>query len=267
MSTLDKARIGIKVLCALVLSVGMMAVLPGVATAEGGGGIFNYITFCDPVYDNGTPTPPTDPQVFGAFTDLRRGTQINQDVAKCVLNLTGSVGSAGDMWITMFHPPGAPALTFQCGIVAAEVTIHRFDNRKAVGVVTNYDPASGKGLFLGLYDNGNSDALTLSTFEATATTAGKLTGTVANVFLGSKVKENAWYIVELNFCNDGGNFVSTGGFVLDGDTFEELGGFEISDGTPLPTGISPSGQIGIAGQAKNSFVDSSVTGFGWAWIN
>jgi hypothetical protein len=37
----------------------------------------------------------------------------------------------------------------------------------------------------------------------------------------------------------------------------------IPEGTPLPTGISSSGQIGIAGQAKSSFVDSTVSDFFW----
>lgn len=35
---------------------------------------------------------------------------------------------------------------------------------------------------------------------------------------------------------------------------------------PLPAGISSAGQIGIAGQATNAFVDSTVSKFEWGPI-
>ena len=89
------------------------------------------INLCDSAgYDN-APS-----QRNGAFTDSRRGPQINAgddpDSDKCVLNLTGSVGSAGDLWITLVDPPGdnAPAPTFNCPVVDADVLIKSFDNRK-----------------------------------------------------------------------------------------------------------------------------------------
>ena len=91
--------------------------------------------------------------------------EINDDYANCTLNLTGLTGSAGDMWITVVDgAEGGPSLA--CVELKAQVLIKKFNNRKAVGFVTHYNLGTQKGLFLGLYDNGNSDAMTLSTFDA-----------------------------------------------------------------------------------------------------
>ena len=149
-----------------------------------------------------------------------------------------------------------------CWLLEANVLIKKFDNRKAVGFVTNYDTASQTGLFFGLYDNGNSDAMTLSTFDATT---GKLTGTVANAFLGSKIKENVWYELYLNICT-GADFITGLGSVVPAasDGVTGIACPEVADQSclpisgPLPDGINPVGAAGIAGQAKSSFVDSSV---------
>ena len=75
--------------------------------------------FCDATsYDNAAQ------QAKGLFTDLRRGPGINADYAGCVLNVTGSVGSAGDMWITLLNEPGSPTpRTFSCVHIDASVTI------------------------------------------------------------------------------------------------------------------------------------------------
>jgi hypothetical protein len=246
MSTLEKAGLAFKVVCSLVFSV-MLAGLPGTAAAQATSGSIN---FCDGNYDNATP------QTSGLFTDIRHGNGINADTKNCVLNITGSAGSAGDMWITLLDAPGGttPPPTFSCVEIEASVKIHQFANRKAVGFVTNYDPGTGKGLFLGLTDNGNSDAMTLSTFDATT---GKLTGTVANASLGSKIRENEWYILVLEICTDADSVSGFGGLRTDSVThvlpFDE----------DLPDGISPSGLIGIAGQAKSAIVDSSVADFIW----
>ena len=160
-------------------------------------------SFCDATsYDNGAV------QTKGLFTDLRRGTGISADYGSCLLNLTGSTGAAGDMWITMLNAPDDPTPpTFSCVSIDATVTIHKFDNRKAVGFVANYDPATQKGLFLGLYDNGNSDGLTLSTFNGAT---GKLTRTVKTLFLSAKIQENVGYFLELDICNDGTTLTATG---------------------------------------------------------
>ena len=208
-------------------------------------------SFCDVTsYDNATV------QTKGLFTDLRRGSGINADYGNCLLNLTGSVGAAGDMWITMLNAPDdQPPPTFSCVSIDATVTIRKFDNRKAVGFVANYDPVTRKGLFLGLYDAGNSDGLTLSTFNGAT---GQLLTTVKTLFLGAKILENTGYFLELDICNDGTTLTATG-TVKNGTATVGV----LSFTGPMPVGISPSGQIGIAGQAKSAAVDSSVSKFEW----
>jgi len=236
-----------RVLCSLVGVVGMLVVLSGTAAAT----IISSgsADFCTQ-YDNATT------QKFGWFTDLRRGPGINADTDACVLNITGSVGSTEDMWITLLHFPLNPGTDplFSCVRIRAEVLIKRFDNRKGLGIVTNVDPVTKKGLFLGLYDNGNSDALTLSTFNGST---GKLTSTLADVPLHSKIRENVWYTLTLDACVTGPN-ISVQATVEGDNVSEDLDFFGA-----LPTGILPAGQIGIAGFAKNSFVDSTVKSFSW----
>lgn len=248
MSALDKAGMAFKVVCSLVFSIAILAGLPATASAQP---VTGAADFCDTgTYDN-SPS-----QTTGLFTDLRRGRGINLDANNCVLNITGSTGSAGDMWITLLGTPGNPTPpTFDCVFMQAPVFIHRFDNRKAIGFVSNVqpgvDPGTGTGLFIGLYDNGNTDALTISTFQD-----GKLTSTVGTLPLGSQIKEDTWYFMSARVCNDGTDFFETDAFVTDFATFEQI--LLIPDGTPLPSGVSSSGQIGIAGQAKSAFVDSGV---------
>ena len=240
----------------------MLAALPGTAAAQPS---FSSTDFCDSTQYDNAPTQST-----GLFTDLHSGGGINADytlttiapwgIESCLLNITGSVGSAGDMWITLLGEPGSIAPTFDCVFVGAFVQIHRFDNRKAVGFVFNYDPGTGKGLFWGLYDNGNNDALALSTFDGMT---GKLTGTVATFSIGSRIKENVWYELEAEVCNDGTHLAFSASVQsMDTDTpsKERLAMPVLS----LPAGISRFGQIGIAGQAKSTFVDSSVADFFWS---
>jgi hypothetical protein len=254
----------LKVVCSLAISIGMLAFLPGTTAAQG---LSGFTDFCDAdSYDNAAT------QATGLFTDLRRGKGINADyssvrevlpgIESCPLNITGSVGAAGDMWITLLGGPGNEPPVFQCVFVQALVTIHRFDNRKAVGYVMNYDAETGMGLFWGLYDNGNTDALTLSTFDGNT---GRLKDTVGSLPLKSKIKEGVPYALIAQVCtHDQATPPNLGiafGFVTDFDTvFEEL----VLDHPPLPAGISPlGGQIGIAGQAKNAFVDATVEAFSW----
>ena len=208
--------------------------------------------FCDATsYDNAAA------QTTGLFTDLRNGSRI--DAGNCVLQLGGSAGSAGDMWITLLAPPGeASPPTFACVAMDATVVIRKFDNRKAVGFVANYDAATKKGLFLGLYDSGNSDGLTLSTFDGAK---GTLLATVKTLFLGAKILENVAYALALDICYDGTTLNAKA--TVKNDKVNEA----LSYSGPLPAGISPSGQIGIAGQAQSAYVDSTVSKFQWGPVH
>ena len=269
MNTLGKGRFALKVVYSSLFSVGMV-VLPGTAGAAppdpipvpGG------TTFCTAAsYDNAlVPPPVSNPgQTTGVFTDIRRGNDINAHYFDptppndyCQLNLTGATGSAGDMWITLLRVPGDSGPDgvegFACPVLNAQVLIKRFDNRKGVGFVTHYNAGNGTGLFLGLYDNGNTDALTLSTFNGNT---GQLTGTVATKALGSKVLENTWYNLHLELCVDAS---------ITGNATVYGGSNNIAETLPIGAanpGIAPFGEVGIAGQAKSSFVDSSVRNFVW----
>ena len=251
MNTPGKARMVIKVVSALVFSAGMLAGWSGAASAQAG-----LADFCGAAtYDNNSP------QTSGLFTDLRRGGGINLDADHCVLNITGSTGSAGDMWITLVDPPddATPPPTFDCVLMNATVVIHKFNNRKAIGFVTNFqpgvDPGSGTGLFLGLYDNGNTDAVTLSAFDAAT---GQLTSTVATLPLGSKIKEDAVYSLVATVCTDGTELEVQAVVVDSTWTWLEI---QTPEGTLLPAGIAASGQIGLAGQATSALVDSGVVDF------
>ena len=107
------------------------------------------------------------------------------------------------MWITLLGTPGNPTPpTFDCVFMSAPVVIHKFNNRKAIGFVSNVqpgvNPGSGTGLFVGLYDNGNTDTVTLSTFQD-----GQLTSTVATLPLGPQIKEDGLYGLVAAVCNDG----------------------------------------------------------------
>ena len=252
MSALDKAGMAFKVVCSLVFSIAMLAGLPGTASAQPATGTAD---FCDAAtYDNNSP------QTTGLFTDLRRGRGINLDDGNCVLNVTGSIGSAGDMWITLLGTPGNPTPpTFDCVFMSAPVVIHKFNNRKAIGFVSNVqpgvNPGSGTGLFVGLYDNGNTDTVTLSTFQD-----GQLTSTVATLPLGPQIKEDGLYGLVAAVCNDGTELEASV-TVFDVSTLDLVGVLETPVGTLLPAGISSSGQIGIAGQAKSALVDSGVVDF------
>ena len=249
-----------RALCRIVLAIAMLAVAGGNATAQGAVG---EADFCNAEsYDNFTP------QLQGLFTDLRNGRGIRAvhnvpdvlpDAESCPLKFTGVAGAAGDMWITLLGRPGPGNVppTFQCVFAAAWITIHRFDNRKGVGFVMNYDPTSGRGLFWAVYDSGNSDVLSLSTFDATR---GALTGIVGSLPLQSKIKENVRYALIVQLCNTG-VALDTFAFVTDFQTVSE--GLLLF-GAPLPIGIAPEGgQIGLAAHAKSAFVDSTVEAFFW----
>src|SRR5262245_2436601 len=150
------------------------------------------------------PTIPitfTDNQYSTCFTDVRRGSDINDNNAPdlggtghTALNFTGGAGPAGDTWLTKYTPDGGTQIfDARDGIcLGAEVLIHTYNNTKGAGLVAllNFAPSEGgKGLALILYNQGNSDALQLATIDPATGKLGKLT----SVSLGGGIAENAWY--------------------------------------------------------------------------
>src|SRR5262245_66087697 len=91
-----------------------------------------------------SPLNFSDSQYADCFTDVRRGSDINDDSAPdlggtghTALNFTGGAGPAGDLWLTKYTPNGHTTI---CNgafgiIVIADVLIHTFNNTKGAGVV------------------------------------------------------------------------------------------------------------------------------------
>src|SRR5262249_52388024 len=144
-----------------------------------------------------------DSQYTTCFTDVRRGSDINDDNAPdlggtghTALNFTGGAGPAGDTWLTKYTPEGGTRIfNGREGIcVSADVLIHTYNNTKGAGLVILLPPEGGKGLALILYDQGNSDALQLATIDPATGQLGKL----KSVSLGAGIAENTWYQVSMS---------------------------------------------------------------------
>ncbi len=242
----------------LFLSVAMLIVSAGVLEA---GGVLippsGSANFCSPLdYRN------ENPQFAGIFTDIRRPTEINADYANCSLNFTGFANNASDMWITLLRAPFSPITTFGDVEIEGDVVIHTFNNRKGIGWVALYNDSTKRGIFLGVFDNGNTDGLTLMTFNSSTGQATALT----NVPLGSKILENAPYNLELKVTVIGDTlFVHGSVHPAASETEDCTGDDNCLDfvGSLAALNLSPSGEIGIAAQAKLAVVNSSVLSFEW----
>jgi|SRR5262245_17595792 len=219
-----------------------------------------------------------DKQYVMCFTDVRRGSDINDDNAPdlggtghTALNFTGGAGPAGDIWLTKYTPGGT---TLICDGVAGirldgEVLIHTYNNAKGVGLVAllNFAPTEGgKGLAAILYDHGNSDALQLATIDPRTGQLGKLT----SVSLGAGIAENAWYHVTLAISTSQLlDRLFVGGFVFSHTTptdpnslfAGQVGPTLIFDGSLSGAGLEEAGEVGIAASAFGTNVNSSVTNF------
>lgn len=240
-----------------------VAVVAALATLGLAGGAWAWGNSAGPFDFSGT-------QYADEFRDVRRGGDINSgtDLAgggHSALNFTGSTGSAGDTWITVYKEETAfDADTGIC--MHADVLIHRFNNRKGAGLVAllNEGPG-GNGLALLLYDNGNTDALVLNLVDPNT---GKLTK-LASVALGSGIAENAWYRVFLNLLGGSGTELSVNAQVrshsdpsnpnssitsLVGSTLLFTGAFE-------DLGLEHTGEVGLIASAISAVVDSSATNF------
>lgn len=209
-----------------------------------------------------------DPQ---PFRDVRRPVDINLGAdlggtGFAAQNFTGSIGSAGDTWITVYdtNPIDTTPTLFTGSVsLGADVLIHRYNNKKGAGLLALYNEALGKkGLALILYDAGNTDTLALATVDQ----AGKLT-LLKSVALGGAILEDAWYRVTMDV-GVAGNSVS-----VTGKVFKHLIGQDPSSaldgrvGATLmfngarPAGVDVTGQVGIIASAVSAVVDASVTNF------
>ena len=231
----------------LFLSVAMLIVSAGVLEA-GGVPLSGLITdFCA--------------SYASEFTDIRRGPEINANLGNCNLDFTGTANNASDMWITLLRQ-SCCSHEFGSVEVEANIVIHTFNNRKGIGLVALYDDSTKRGLFLGVFDNGNTDGLTLMTFNSSTGQATAL----KNLPLGSKILENAEYNVELQVTVSGDDLHVHASVHPAASETEDCTGddncFEF-DGNLSALALSPTGEIGIAAQAKLAVVNSSVTSFEW----
>jgi N-acetylneuraminic acid mutarotase len=216
-----------------------------------------------------TPKPVIIPPLVD-FRDVRNTHTVGPDLCgtgHASINFTGSTGSAGDTWITVYDTtPGNPdeGPLFGSVILSADVQIRRFNNRKGAGLLALFNEApSDKGLALIIYDNGNTDGLTLGTVSKSSGQVGLLT----NVFLDSGIAECDWYRLTMDVVVSGGNVTVTGKVFrhtvpsdpnspVDG----QVGG-TLSFTGPLPAGVGTTGEVGIVASAISAVVDSSVTNF------
>ncbi len=202
-------------------------------------------------------------------------------------NFTGSaplgsrdiaLSSAGNTWLTVFdETPDTPDQTIFTGSVSlsADVLIHRFNNKKGVGLVSLFNESAGqKGLALILYDNGNTDSLVLATVDQVMVPIGRFPGgkltTLKSLALGAGILENVWYRLTMDVVVSGDDLIVTGRafrHTVPGDPDSVLGtqvGGTLA--TPIPLslaalGLQGSGEVGIVASAINAVVDSSVTNF------
>jgi hypothetical protein len=214
------------------------------------------------------------PSCESDFRDVRRASEINcgpdlGGTGHAATNFTGSTGSAGDTWITVYDTTPADNTvqnTFGSVSLSADVLIHRFNNKKGAGLLALYNEGLGKkGLALIVYDNGNTDSLVLATVDQ----AGRLTP-LKTVALDAGIAENKWYRVTM------GVVVSDGSVTVTADVkkhTDPLSADSAVDGpvwatTPLTysatlasLGLDATGEVGIIASAISAVVDTSVANF------
>jgi hypothetical protein len=183
------------------------------------------------------------------------------------MNFTGSAGSGGDAWITVYDTtPGTPdeGPVFGSVNLAADVLIQTYNNKKGAGLLALFNEDAGKtGLGLILYDSGNSDSLTLAAVDPAT---GKFT-TLANVSLGGNIVENTWYRVTMSVTVSGGNVVIAGKVfrhATPSDPNSALGaqiGVTLNFNGARPAGVDAAGEVGMVGSGASTSINSSVANF------
>jgi hypothetical protein len=266
MKILGYARIAaVAVLAMLMLSgTGLAFVVPSSA------GPFSFIP-C-----------PNNPDYNNLFFDVRRAGDIASGLdvggtSHCAVNFTGSVGSAGDTWLTRYNGPVSVFNAFQGLCMRADVLINRFDNAKGGGLVALLPgpgvppvlpPAGEKGLLLLLINNGNTDLLTLNTIDPDDGTIEQL----ASVTLRSGIVENAWYRLDLKVTAQNPGEVlqveakvrshtvpSDPNSIVDG----QIGSTLVYNPNQqlFDLGLQQFGLVGMAAWAKLAKVNTSITNF------
>lgn len=205
---------------------------------------------------------------LSSFRDDRRAPDINVGLdlggtGETAINFTGTAGSGGDSWITVYE--GTPVPTnFGNVSLRADVQIHRFNNKKGAGLFALYNEvADKKGLALIIYNAGNTDTLVLNTLDQGN---GKLVP-IATTSLGAGILEDKWYRLEMDVVVSGANVTVTGKVFRHVDPSDADSGLDTQVGTTLsfagarPAGVDATGEIGIVASAVSAVVDSSVTNF------
>ena len=220
-----------------------------------------------------TPTPTPKPSVtpsLASFRDVRRAAEINVGpdlggTSQTAMNFTGSTGSTGDTWITVYDATPADGTVkdlYGSVRLSADVLIHSYNNKKGAGLLALFNEEAGeKGLALVIYDSGGSDTLTLGTVSQGS---GAFTA-LGTVSLGGDVVENAWYRLTMDVAVSGGNVQVTGRVFRHltpadpGSPVSAQVGGTLSFTGPRPAGIETAGEVGILASAFSAAVDSSVT--------
>jgi hypothetical protein len=183
------------------------------------------------------------------------------------INFTGSTGSAGDAWITVYDTvPATLAEDSVYGTVSltADALIQAYNNKKGAGLLALFNEGPGqKGLALVVSNSGLSDSLVLGTVDP-ATGAFATLGTVS---LTSNILENVWYRLTMDVVVAGSNVTVTAKVFRhaaatdpDSPTGAQIGSTLTFSGV-RPAGVGAAGEVGVVATATSAVVTSSVTNF------
>lgn len=207
----------------------------------------------------------------GNFCDVRRASDINAGpdlggTGHMATNFTGSTGSAGDTWISLYDPTPCGSAPVINGSVTldADVLIHPFNNNKGGGLLALYN-TGGSGLYLAINDAGNTDKLVLSTVNATT---GKLTKLTSIPLGAGGIAENKWYHLKMVVTTDGTYVTVTGDVTKHLVATDPNSAPSGAVGTQLSytgllssIGVQSSGNVGLMANATSAVVDTSITNF------
>ena len=185
------------------------------------------------------------------------------------LNFTGSAGSSGATWLTVYDATPAtstPGPTFADETVCADVLFHRFNNVKGAGLLTLFNEgADSRGFDLVVSDAGNTDLLRMATVEGNPAKLGKL-NFLSTVPLGGGIAKNVWYRLIMTVdpatrLMTGSVFAHTAPRDAESPLGAQVGPTLTYQPSALPLGVTSPGQNGILARAVSAAVDLSVTNY------